>query len=346
MKCLECNKEFKAKNALHAHIKRYHECEQYYVKFFKKEGEGFCKICGKPTLFFHVDNGYRSCCSKECSTKYTYEQTKNGNLKKYNVENPYQRKDIKKKIKENNIKNFGVVMPLQNKNIKEKAYKTMENKYGAKTTLQSQTLSEKVKKTKKEKYGDEYYTNIEKIKETNIKKYGCENPLGNKKIREKRKRTMKKLYGSEHALKNKIFREKALIKNKQTLKEKYNVIHNMHIPGVFENWQKSCFRLKPYKNTALYYQASYEFDFLEKYINIFPEIQRGPSLKYKYEEKEKLYFPDFYIPSLNLIVEIKNSYLAKRDKDIILAKQTVAISNGYNFILIKDKDYREFECII
>ena len=338
MKCLECNKEFIAKNALSRHIKKYHGCEQYYIKFFKKEREGFCKICKKPTRFIHLHDGYANCCSKKCSKKYTYEQTKKSNLKNYGVENPYQRKDVKKKIKQNNLKNFGVNMPLQNKEIKEKAYKTMEENYRAKTTLQSEILIKKVKKTKKEKYDNEFYTNYEKIKKTNKEKYGCENPLGNKKIREKRKRTMKKLYGSEHALKNKDCRNKF----KNTCKEKYGVNYPMQNKSSFEKQQSSGFNAKKYKNTNIYYRGSYEFDFLEKFYSKHPDIINANSIKYTYKDKTKIYFPDFYIPSLNLIVECKNSYLKKRDEETLEAKKKATIANDFKYIMIVDKDYSEF----
>jgi hypothetical protein len=340
MKCLECGQEnFKAKNSLYRHIRKIHGCENYYIKFFKKEGEGFCKICNIPTQFVHIDNGYKNCCSTECSNKYTYEQTKNGNLKKYGVENPYQRKDIKKKIKQKNLKNFGVKMPLQNKEIKEKAYKTMEIKYGAKTTLQSNILYLKVKETKKKKYGDEKYINDKKIKETNNKKYGCDNPMGNKKIREKRKKTMIKLYGSEHALKNIKCRNKF----KNTCNANYGVDYPMQNSSLFEKQQKSGFRLKKYKNTQIFYQASYELDFLKNFYNKYPDIERAFSIKYIINEKTKIYYPDFYIPSLNLIIECKNSYLAKRDSKNIEAKKKAVIDSGFNYIMIIDKDYSKLD---
>jgi hypothetical protein len=101
--------------------------------------------------------------------------------------------------------------------------------------------------------------------------------------------------------------------------------------------------IKRFKNTNIWYQGSYELDFLEKYYNIFiNDIQRGLRITYKCNEKQKYYFSDFYIPSLNLIIEIKNSYLAKKDKLILEAKKEACLSQGYQWIMIIDKNYSNF----
>ena len=55
-----------------------------------------------------------------------------------------------------------------------------------------------------------------------------------------------------------------------------------------------------------------------------------------------MYHPDFYLPNYNLIVEVKNSYLAERDCLIIEQKKNSVLQNGYNYIMIIDKDYTEF----
>lgn len=97
-----------------------------------------------------------------------------------------------------------------------------------------------------------------------------------------------------------------------------------------------------YKDT-IYYQGSYELDFLEKYYDKFPDIQRGPSIKYEYKGKKKVYHSDFYIPSKNLIIECKNNYLYKRDLEIILHKKETTINSGFNWVLVLDKNYNKLE---
>jgi hypothetical protein len=100
--------------------------------------------------------------------------------------------------------------------------------------------------------------------------------------------------------------------------------------------------MKIYKNTKIYYQGTYELDFLEKYYKKFPDIERAPTIHFIFEEHNKVYYPDFYIPSKNLIIEIKNSYLAKKDKKKLESKKQSVKKLGYNYIMIIDKNYSEF----
>ena len=340
--CKICNEEFKAYNVLTRHIRKYHNEKEYYDKFLIKKDEGICKICKNKTIFITISMGYKNCCSKKCSKKYTQQQTKYGNLRKYGVENSFQRKDVKEKIKITNNKKYGVNMPLQNKEIKQRAYDKMTKLYGAKTTFESLILTQKSKNTLKEKTGYDHNFNdpisINKRKTNWIKKYGCDNPLGNKKIREKRKKTMKKRYGSEHALKNLDCQKKF----RNTCISKYGVEYPQQNKEIFNKQQKSGFNSKNFNNTNICYRGSYELDFLEKYYDNYNDIINAKSIKYKYLDKCKIYYPDFYIPRINLIIECKNSYLAKRDKEIIELKKKATIANGFNYILIIDKDYNEF----
>jgi hypothetical protein len=62
--------------------------------------------------------------------------------------------------------------------------------------------------------------------------------------------------------------------------------------------------------------------------------------------KNKIYFPDFYIPKLNLIVEIKSSYFYNLEEEINLTKKSYSELNNYNFIFIIDKDYSNFLSLI
>lgn len=128
-------------------------------------------------------------------------------------------------------------------------------------------------------------------------------------------------------------------KFKQTCLEKYGVENPAQDLNIFFKTQKSGFKLKKYMDTNIYYRGSYELDFLEKYYNKYPDIKNAPSIKYSFEGRNKVYFPDFYIPSLNLIVECKNSYLLKKDKEIIESKKKATILKGYKYLMIVDKNY-------
>jgi len=53
------------------------------------------------------------------------------------------------------------------------------------------------------------------------------------------------------------------------------------------------------------------------------------------------YFPDFYIPKLNLIIEIKSWYTEKLDKNVSLKEQACK-NQGYNYIRILDNNFENF----
>jgi len=211
--------------------------------------------------------------------------------------------------------------------------KTKLKKYG----IENFVNIEKTKQTCLERYGDENYNNSKQNKKTKLERYGDENYNNRKKS----KQTCLKKYGVEHILQNKKIFEKI----KQTRVKKYGVEHILQNKKIFEKQQKTSFFSKRYKNTNINYRGSYELDFLEKYYNEI-DISNGPSVKYKFNKKNKIYHSDFYIPSKNLIIEIKNSYLYKRDKLKIEAKEKATISNGFNYMIIINKNYFIFEKIL
>lgn len=69
--CKICGRTYEDPITFTSHIKNDHKLgmQEYYDKFLKKEGEGICKICGKPTKYNGVNKGYSEYCSKECSNK-------------------------------------------------------------------------------------------------------------------------------------------------------------------------------------------------------------------------------------------------------------------------------------
>ena len=73
-------------------------------------------------------------------------------------------------------------------------------------------------------------------------------------------------------------------------------------------------------------------------------LTEPPTIFYKINNKVHFYLPDFYIPSLNLIVEIKggNEHYQKRDQDKESYKKNAAESEGFDFVQVNDKVYTEF----
>jgi hypothetical protein len=176
----------------------------------------------------------------------------------------------------------------------------------------------------------------------NKKLYGVENSFQREDVKQYIKEICLKKYGVEYTqqsldTKNKI---------KQTCIKKYGVEHNMQNREIFEKQQMSAFKAKKYKNTSIYYRGSYELNLLEQYYNNYPEIQNGPTIKYAFKNKQHFYFSDFYIASLNLIIEVKSSYYYNKYKDLCEAKQKATITNGFNYIIVKNKDYNELNLFL
>jgi hypothetical protein len=98
------------------------------------------------------------------------------------------------------------------------------------------------------------------MKKTFLKNYGVENPFQSDKIKRQILKNNLKKYGVEYPQQNKEIHEKG---------------------------QKTAKLLKIFKNTTIWYQGSYELDFLEKYYNKYPNIECGPSIKYTVKGNHK-----------------------------------------------------------
>jgi very-short-patch-repair endonuclease len=109
------------------------------------------------------------------------------------------------------------------------------------------------------------------------------------------------------------------------------------------------------KKTSIPYVGSYELDFLEFYDKEYTgdplDIIECPLIfDYIYENEKHFYCPDFYIPSLKLIIEIKDggdnpnkhSHIEIDRKKDELKLKAVIESGKYNFIKIINKEYVSF----
>jgi len=80
----------------------------------------------------------------------------------------------------------------------------------------------------------------------------------------------------------------------------------------------------------------------EKDINYSPK-----RIKYFQDNKVRYYYPDFYIPKYNLIVEIKSKYIAKlQTENNLNNKKLGVIEAGYNYCLIIDNNFSNFVNLI
>ena len=95
--------------------------------------------------------------------------------------------------------------------------------------------------------------------------------------------------------------------------------------------------------------SKYERDFLEMLESTYGFTQQAlsepPTLYYSLsKDQTAFYLPDFYIPSMNLIIEIKgsNPHYQQRDSHKENLKGSSATKDGFEFLQINDMNYLEF----
>ena len=182
-----------------------------------------------------------------------------------------------------------------------------------------------------------------KSKETSINKYGVNSPNKSESVKYKKVLSMINKYGY---ISNSMTNE-SKNKLKSTNIDRYGVEYPMQVCEFAEKQQRNAKKIK-YYNYKLFYQGSYEKDFLEYLDNldILDNVSRGMPIKYKFDGKNKIHYPDFYLEKYNLIVEIKSSYYYNKYLDKNISKMNKCIELGYNYIFIINKNYTILNYII
>jgi hypothetical protein len=173
-----------------------------------------------------------------------------------------------------------------------------------------------------------------------MKRYGDPNYVN----KEKQKKTMIERYGVEHSLQVPEIFEKA----KQTTLKRYGVRHPLQNTEIFTKAQKTGFRRKKIvtpsgKTIQLQgYEPQVYKMLLEKYNEdeIKHRVEDKPKVWYDgIDNKGHKYYPDFFIPKDNLILEVKSTYFYLKDQEMNLLKQQACIDAGYNhdFIILNKK---------
>lgn len=152
--CKICGKEISALG-MPSHLHRKHGLsgKEYYEKYCsKKEYDGVCKICGKPTTFKSIEHGYRTFCSSKCANRDS---------------------DVLAKYAATNLERYGNENVLSSDTIKAKIHSTMVKRYGGMGAASS-TIAQRMKETNLERYVVEnaYASSdiVVKINETSAKR--------------------------------------------------------------------------------------------------------------------------------------------------------------------------------
>lgn len=350
-KCEICNEEFHYQSGQFLiHLAEHHNInrEEYIVLTEFKENHpkcqcGYCdenaKFNDRKNKFYKINYEHRS-----------FEWIKKEYIKKHGVPMCETCK-IKPVLFHRGVPNIYCSHKCQPNNWNQKQVKeTVKSRYGVDNVGKLESSKIKAKKTRLEKYGDENYVNLEKIEKTCLEKYGTKSSIECPEILEKGKKTNLKRYGFYTYSKTDKFRKESSdrmvlnnpMKNKETVDKQTETFLNK-----IETGEIIFFRTKQYKDTALHYQGTYEYDFLEYCENagILEEIKNSKSFKYLKEDEllEKRHLPDFLFRQ-NYIIEIKSTYILEKQGgwSIIDAKKRSVESCGYVYLLILDKNMSEF----
>jgi hypothetical protein len=320
-----------------------------YDKLNRDSNIDFKCNCGKiNSKTFKTLADYSGMFCKECTKrikKDKYEQTM---LKNHGVTNMSKSEISKQKKKETCIKNYGVENPSKSEIIKEKKKQTNIKNRGVDHNFKGKENREKLKKIFIEKYEVEYPMQSpevrEKVKETCIEKYGTSNPLENKDIQNKIKETNLKLRGVEYPLQCKEVMEKL----KQTNLRIRGVENPSQCPLVQKKKEESMLTFKEYKcpSGEIRRIQGYENFALDELFKTFTEEQiitdreLIPTINYKYEDENHVYFPDIFIPHLNKIIEVKSIWTYNLEVDKLKQKEIYTKLKGYDYeYWIFDKGY-------
>jgi len=70
-----------------------------------------------------------------------------------------------------------------------------------------------------------------------------------------------------------------------------------------------------------------------KFNDVLTNTKDMPEIRYMFEGKEHRYYPDFYIPSENKIIEVKSEYTLQADWEQNQAKFKATRNLGFDFNL-------------
>lgn len=221
---------------------------------------------------------------------------------------------------------------LPNRWNQDKVMNTVEEKYGVKNVSFLDDIKEKMSKRKIDSYSKNKKEIVDKMIHTSIKKYGVENYSQTEEFSVRYKKTCLKKYGVENpfmTFENRDASSKRMIKNNSKFKE--------------------YFKVKRYKDTELFYQSLYEYDFLEhcEKNDIIDDVENGNVYNFLVEEQDYGFrtLTDFSID--NIEIEIKSSYILEKQggNEVLNIKQNAVEREGKKYLLILDKDYTEFDKI-
>lgn len=173
----------------------------------------------------------------------------------------------------------------------------------------------KVRQRYEEKTDEQKKVIQKKTEDTNMKKFGTKSPTQNKEIKKKQEDTNMKRYGVKAALQNAEIAKKA---GKNAYKLKSYILPSGRIINL-QGYEHHCIDDLMKKENIDENDILYERDDV-------------PEIWYKDENNvERRHFVDFFIKSLNKMIEVKSTWTLDKKLDKIFHKQKAAKELGYDY---------------
>ncbi len=296
-----------------------------------------CKQCLNTTKFHNFFKGYQIFCSPKCSSDWfrANETLDDKIYKNYKIQQTHILKSSEEKstILEKRNKTKFEKYGSSTYNNPEKNKQTMLLRYGYKHPLQVPTFNSKFKDTLKLK---DWTDSINLRENTLLQTTGFKHQLLNPKIKNKIKNTNLKKYGFENPSQVLEFANKKV----ETHLQNYGVSYPAQHPETFHKQRVGMWKLKDYlmPNGTIVKLQGYEHFELTRLLSIYAidEIiinnSYMPEIWYfGLDDKKHRYYPDFYIPKDNLIIEVKSGYTMHLELTMNKLKRQRCIDMGFDF---------------
>lgn len=213
----------------------------------------------------------------------------------------------------------------------------------------------------------------QRYKETSMENYGVEHPTQSKEVQDKIRNTSMKNHGVPHPMHNEEIKNKAIQNQKATVMERYNVDTIMKVKAFRDLCIQSCIEKygseNPMHNSEVSQNAlnkackgktftfpsgrtehmqGYEPEAMDLLLDFYDEDEirtkrsEMPEIFYVGDDaRYKRYYPDFYIPNENLIVEVKSWYTYQNNFRNTDVKRKACEYLGFEYILIMFNEKKE-----
>lgn len=245
---------------------------------------------------------------KDCAEK----QRKENCIEKYGVDHPQKSEEVRKKTKETCIERYGVDNPFKDPDV------------------------------------------VQKIKDVHMDRYGVDNPMYVPEFAEKQRQTMQDHYGVDNPMQNPEIKEKAA----QTCMERYGVRNPMQNEEIYRKARTNMWKKKEYElpSGRIVELQGYEHFALDILLKMYDEDQivaddrnkdgGVPTITFDFKGQKCKFYPDFYIPHKNKIIEVKSTFTYEQDIERNAAKILSTSQQGYKIEYWFFEDDGEFSQII